>query len=77
MIFILAFASDTFLLPCQIDLLGTRVDHVWIDWVQRMEALALCLMKRQEKELRTLPDAHHLGSDILVPRCQSVNPILQ
>ena len=53
------------------------VDHVGIDWVGWMEALALCLIKRHEKELRTLPNALHLRCYILVPICKSVNPIVQ
>ena len=53
------------------------VDHVGIDWVGWMEALALCLIKRHEKELRTIPDALHLRCYILVPICKSVNPIVQ
>ena len=42
-----------------------------------MQALTLSLIRRHEKELRTFPDALHLRSDILVPVCEGVDPIVQ
>ena len=42
-----------------------------------MQSLTLSLIRRHKKELRTFPDALHLRSDILVPICEGVDPIVQ
>ena len=54
--------------------LRSWVDHVGIDGVGRMKALALCLIKRHEKELGTIQVALHLRCYIRVPICTSVDP---
>ena len=42
-----------------------------------METLTLSLIRRDEKEIRTLPYALHLRCDILVPISEGVDPIVQ
>ena len=42
-----------------------------------MQSLTLGLIPGQKKQLRTLPDAHHLRCNILVSICEALNPIMQ